>query len=506
MKHHELVDKATRTIIEARKQADEDYWRLQFHVSPPLHWMNDPNGFCFFRGEYHLFYQYHPFSPFWEDIHWGHARSADLVHWTDLPIALAPSEEYDRDGCFSGSAIVKDGKLHLIYTGNQWTGNNRDTDLVQAQCLAVSTDGIKFDKWPGNPIIQEAPAGNIHPHHFRDPKVWKHGDYYYCILGSRTLEHVGQILLYKSSDLMNWEFIGIPAQGNEVEKSGYMWECPDLFHLSGSDVLVMSPQGMKPEGERFHNIHQAGYMIGKLDYHTGEFEHGAFEMLDYGFDFYAPQTMVDNQGRRIMMAWMAMWDSEMPEQARGWAGAMTLPRELSLEAGEIRCRPIPELTKLRGELRAFNHLAVSGELKLEGIFGDCYEMELLIDVSEATHAGIKLRVNEAKNEETVLTYSQQDNTVTIDRNRSGAGPGGVRRASVQVDSGLLMLQLFVDRSSMEVFLQDGEKVMTARIYPDEQSTGIRFFAEGSMKILTLRKWDLKRSVGAVELEEVAYCE
>lgn len=434
-------------------------------------------------------------------MHWGHSKSADLVHWTDMPIALAPSEDYDRDGCFSGSAIEKDGKLHLLYTGNQWTGNNRDTDLLQVQCLAVSTDGIRFDKWPGNPIIHEAPEGNIHQHHFRDPKVWQHGDHYYCVLGSRTLEHVGQVLLYRSTDLMNWEFIGIPAQGNRIDNSGYMWECPDLFHLGGYDVLVMSPQGMKPQGDKFHNLHQAGYMLGKLDYHSGKFEHGSFEMLDYGFDFYAPQTMEDDQGRRIMIAWMAMWESEMPEQDRGWAGAMTLPRQLSVEQGGIRCRPIPELAKLRGELRAYKNIEVTGELNLDAISSDCYEMDLLIDASEATSAGIKLRVNEGKNEQTVLTFIPQEKTVTLDRNLSGKGPGGIRKAPVQSDNGILQLRLFVDRSSLEVFLQDGEKVMTARIYPDEKSTGITLFAVGTMKVIHLHKWDLRKSVGAVDQNE-----
>lgn len=499
MKHQELADNATKLVVaKVRNQAEEDYWRPRYHVAPPIHWMNDPNGFCFFKGEYHLFYQHHPFSSDWDDIHWGHVKSADLVHWNDLPIALAPSEDYDKDGCFSGSAIVKDGNLYLIYTGNQWTGNNRDTDLVQVQCLAVSTDGIRFDKWLENPIISEVPSGNIHPYHFRDPKVWMHDDKYFCVLGSRTVEQWGQILLYSSTDLMNWEFCGIPAQGCEIDNSGYMWECPDIFQLGGYDVLVMSPQGMKPDGDKFHNLHQAGYMLGKLDYHTSKFEHGPFEMLDYGFDFYAPQTMVDDQGRRIMIAWMAMWESEMPEKIRGWAGAMTVPRQLTLDQGTIRCNPIPELKKLRGGLKAYHNIEVTGEWKLAGFSSDCYEMELLIDASQAISAGVRLRVNDANNEQTVVTYTPMENRVKLDRNRSGKGPGGVRKAPVHTDDGKLLLRIFVDRSSLEVFIQDGEKVMTARIYPDEKSTGITLFAEGNMKVLRMHIWDLQQSVGVMD--------
>lgn len=479
-------------------KAASDYWRLQYHVSPSVNWMNDPNGFSCFNGEYHLFYQHHPYSPFWDNMHWGHVKSMDLVHWTELPIALAPSKDYDRDGCFSGSAIEKGGILYLMYTGNQWTGTNRETDLMQVQCLAISLDGVKFEKWTGNPVIDQAPEGDIHPFHFRDPKVWRHGGYYYCILGSKSKENLGQVLLYRSKDLFAWEFVGVSAKATPYGNGGYMWECPDLFSLDGHDVLVLSPQGMKPDGDRYHNLHQAGYMLGKLDYNTGKFEHEAFEMLDIGFDFYAPQTLEDGQGRRIMIAWMAMWESEMPEQAGGWAGAMTLPRQLSLEQGHIRCRPIPELAKLRGDVTAYENIEVTGEITLVGVSGDCYEMEVWMDITEAVHAGIKLRVNEARDEQTVLSFNRGDNVVTLDRNKSGKGPGGIRRAPVELSNGILQLHIFMDRSSVEVFLLDGVKVMTSRIYPDETSTGICFFAEGSMKIIRLHKWDLNKSIGTTE--------
>lgn len=456
--------------------------------------MNDPNGFCYFKGYYHVFYQHHPYSPLWDNMHWGHFRSRDLAHWEELPIALAPGDDYDADGCFSGSAIEKDGKLLLMYTGNRWTGPDHDKDLAQVQCLAVSDDGIRFEKWEGNPVIAGAPEGDIHPYHFRDPKVWKHGELYYCVLGSRTMEHRGQIVLYKSSDMTNWVFVGVAAGGKG--NCGFMWECPDLFELGGRDVLVLSPQGMEPEGDRFLNLHQAGYMTGRLDYESGLFEHGPFEMLDYGFDFYAPQTMVDPQGRRIMIAWMAMWESGMPEQDRLWAGAMTLPRQLVMEDGKLRSRPVPELKNLRGGATSYENVAVEGELLLNGVSGDCYEMELLLDVSEASRAGLKLRVGEAAQEETVLTYDKEDGKLILDRNRSGQGPGGIRKAPVDPEGGLLRLHLFVDRSSLEVFIQDGESAMTARIYPEERSTGVQFFAEGTMKIVRLQKWDLKRSVGS----------
>ncbi|WP_318036218.1 glycoside hydrolase family 32 protein [Halobacillus amylolyticus] len=159
MIHQQQIQFATDSIKNTRVKITEDQWRLNYHVTAPAFWMNDPNGFCMFNNEFHLFYQHHPYSAEWGPMHWGHVKSKDLVHWEHLPIALAPSESYDQDGCFSGSAIEKDGRLYLFYTGNRWTGTNPDTDLKQVQCLAVSEDGTLFEKMADNPVIADAPSG-----------------------------------------------------------------------------------------------------------------------------------------------------------------------------------------------------------------------------------------------------------------------------------------------------------------------------------------------------------
>jgi len=490
--HQAEITRAMESLTIEQPAVNQNYWKLQYHVATPAYWMNDPNGFSFYNGEYHLFYQHHPYSPKWGPMFWGHVKSKDLAFWEHLPIALAPTEEYDRDGCFSGSAIEKDGKLYLMYTGNVWTGDNYDTDLKQVQCLAVSEDGIQFEKLSTNPVIAEAPEGDIHPHHFRDPKVWKHGAHYYCVLGSRTKDHHGQVLVYRSDDLVNWEFIDIAAKSDG--NLGFMWECPDLFRLDGQDVLVMSPQGVKPKGHLYHNLHQAGYLMGHFDYETGLLEHGDFQLLDYGFDFYAPQTTEDEQGRRVMIAWMAMWESEMPEQKYNWAGAMTIPRELSMKNGQIISKPVPELERLREELVQYEHITISGEQELANISGDCYELEVQIDAKSASQFGIKLRVDQEKEQETILTYDRVEGLFSFDREKSGEGPGGVRKAPVQLQDNTLHLRIFVDKSSVEVFINDGEQVMTARIYPGEGATGIHFFADQEVELITLNKWVLKKSI------------
>jgi len=491
-KHQEMIEKAHEELNKYKKSVSDHEWSLQYHVMPQANWMNDPNGFSMFNGEYHLFYQHHPYSPKWGPMYWGHVKSKDLVHWEHLPIALAPSEPYDIDGCFSGSAIEKDGKLYLFYTGNKWTGSDQDKDLKQVQCLAVSEDGIHFEKIAENPVIEEAPSGDIHPFHFRDPKVWEEGDYYYCVLGSQTKERIGQALLYRSPDLLKWEFVNVMARG--TGNMGYMWECPDLFSLSGQDVLVMSPQGVKPEGDLYHNLHQSVYVLGNLDLQQGKFRFDQFQLLDYGFDFYAPQTTVDHLGRRILVGWMAMWESEMPEQGHHWAGAITIPRIMSIEEHRVKCVPAPELETLRFNQVSYSNVLMNGSRNFEGVNGDCLELNVLLDMKQASQFGINLRMDTASTEKTVLTFDCQNQKLTLNRDHSGKGPGGERKAPVELNKGKLQLTLFLDKSSLELFIQNGDKVMTARIYPSEHSKGIEFFSDGEVELLKLDKWSLRRSI------------
>lgn len=492
MGHKQAVREGTEFIKKIKTEVRDNQWRLKYHVSPAACWMNDPNGFSFYNGEFHIFYQHHPFSPKWGPMHWGHVKSKDLTFWEHLPIALAPSEEYDKDGCFSGSAIVKKGKLYLMYTGHKLTGQDDDTEFEQVQCLAVSEDGIIFEKMKENPVISNTPEGNIHERHFRDPKVWKHEENYYCVIGSRTKEEVGQILIYCSADLLTWEFLNVAAKGEG--NCGFMWECPDIFHLDGHDVLMMSPQGLEPEGYLYHNLHQAGYVLGTLNYETGKLTHGDLHLLDFGFDFYAPQSTIDDQGRRVIIAWMAMWESNMPEQQYNWAGALTLPRQLKIENGKIISTPIQEVEKLRNEVTEYEHVVVSGVKQFDGVSGDCLELEVTIDVNESSQVGLRLRKNTELEEETVISYDVKEGFITLDRNKSGVGVDGIRKALVELKNNELQLRIFIDKSSIEIFIQGGEKVMTARVYPNEASLGIEFFSDKTMTIKSLKKWTLKESI------------
>lgn len=418
-------------------------YRLGCHLMPPGGWINDPNGFSFFKGWYHIFYQYYPYAAEWGPMHWGHARSRDLVHWETLPAALAPDE--NEDGCFSGSAVVHDGKLWLIYTGHHTPNPEDPEDFYQDQRAAWSEDGIHFTKYEGNPVLR-TPAGNTK--HFRDPKVWKEGDRFYMVLGSQGGNGLGRALIYRSEDLLHWQFDAILCKSSDKEKEGYMWECPDFFHLDGKDILLMSPQGLKPDGDRFRNLNQTGYLIGTVQDH--HLLHLPFVEIDHGHDFYATQTMQTPDGRRVMIAWMNAWDSPMPEKEDGWAGALTIPRELSVRDGRIFQKPVREMMNLRQEI------LFSGKMEPQKDYPLGRTAELELDFSEKAE-GLLLLLTDGENR--LELRLEQGGRFVLTRSTKD----GERAAELKSDKPL-NLQLFLDRSSVEVFAADGELTFTERIY------------------------------------------
>ena len=490
MRHINDIHNGQKSVDKIKDQVKQHPWYLRYHVSPPANWMNDPTGFSYFNDEYHLFYQHYPYDHIWGLMHWAHVKSKDLVHWEHMPIALAPSESYDADGCFSGSAIEIDKKLLLMYTGHVITGPNSDEDLIETQAIAISNDGVVFEKIDENPVIKGLPEGDFHQGHFRDPKIWKYENTYYAIIGSTTKDQTkGQAVLFKSNNLTEWVFVTTVAKAGNNQ--GTMWECPDLFELNGKHILIVSPQGISPEDVYYHNHHQSGFFIGDFDYDEGRLKnYNAFNLLDYGFDFYAPQTVYDKYGRRILIGWMNMWESEMPTKKFGWAGAMTIPRLLELKEGSLKIRPIPEMRILRKNEVIYKDIIIKGELSLPKVDGDCIELELELDLKDASLFAIKMRVNEVENEETVLSYDITKGLISLDRNRSGEGVKGIRSAEYELNDNKMKLHIFIDKSSIEIFIGEGEKVMTTRIFPKETSKSILFLAKGKAKMLSISKWDL----------------
>ncbi|SFH56580.1 beta-fructofuranosidase [Priestia megaterium] len=472
--------------LDTAKEGVNNRYRLGYHIMAPANWINDPNGLVQYKGEYHVFYQHHPYDENWGPMHWGHVKSKDLVHWEHLPIALAPGDACDADGCFSGSAVDNDGELTLIYTGHHYVDKEKDL-FYQNQNLAVSTDGVTFHKIAENPVIPEPPTDSSH--HFRDPKVWKHKDSWYMVVGNSTKENVGRVILYRSPDLRTWSYIGVLAQGNE--NLGFMWECPDFFELDGKHVLMISPQGIKKEGDLYNNLFQTGYLIGDYNYETNDFTHGSFSELDNGHDFYAVQTLLDEKGRRIAIGWMDMWESDMPTKEDGWCGALTLPREVTLgENDKVLMNPVEELNLLR-EIEHSTLTNVTSNSYLIETNEDLLEIEAVFDLTNCNAQSVGIRIRGINQEETVLTYYLDKQTLKLDCSKSGKVEDGVRNTILRANQEL-SLRIFLDRSSIEVFANEGQATMTSRIYPTEDRLGIEVFADvEDVKIKELTYWKLK---------------
>ena len=484
----------SQTLREARKYEEvsekliSERERPDFHLTPRTGWMNDPNGFSYYQGRYHLFYQYYPYESKWGPMHWGHAASSDLLHWEYLPCALAPDEAYDRDGCFSGGAtVLPDGRQLLMYTGVVKEHLERDIYReVQAQCIAVG-NGIDYEKYGQNPVLDERdiPEGSSR-FDFRDPKIWRKADgTYACVVGNRPADGSGQILLFTSPDGFSWKFKSVLIAN--CDRFGKMWECPDFFPLDGKWVLLTSPQDMLPQGYEYHNGNGTLCLIGDYDEESGTFKEMHNQSIDYGIDFYAPQTVLTPDGRRVMIGWMQNWDScSMRSPDAPWFGQMSLPRELFLKNGRLYQRPLRELEGMRRNKVEYTNVTVSGVVKLEGISGRKVDMELKIRPKEGQELYQKFALRFAQDDtyHTSLSFRPHESILKIDRKFSGSRRAIIhqRRSLVNPVDNELKLRIILDRFSAEVFVNDGEQVLSATMYTDPGADGISFFANGTAEI------------------------
>ncbi|MGN0465325.1 MAG: glycoside hydrolase family 32 protein [Lachnospiraceae bacterium] len=491
----------SQTLREARKYEEasgkliKKEERPHFHLSTRTGWMNDPNGFSYYNGIYHMFYQYHPYDSHWGPMHWGHAVSKDLLNWEYLPAALAPDEFYDKDGCFSGSAIeLPDGRQLLMYTGTckerQKNGNFLE---VQTQCLAVG-DGIDYEKYEKNPVLDERdiPEGSSR-FDFRDPKMWRKEDgTYACVIGNRPADGSGQILLYTSEDGFDWKYKKVLVSNNN--RFGKMWECPDFFELDGKWVLLTSPQDMLPQGYEYHNGNGTLCLIGQYDEETDTFIEQYNHSIDYGIDFYAPQTVLTPDGRRVMIGWMQNWDTcATHTKEEPWFGQMSLPRELFVENGRLYQRPIRELESMRCQKVEYKSVTIFDTINLEGIKGRKVDMEIEIWPEDEQELYRKFAVRFAQNAQyqTSLSFKPDGNILKIDRKFSGSRRAIIhqRRSKVNSEKGHLKLRMILDQFSVEVFVNDGEQVLTATMYTEKEADGISFSADKAVR-MNIVKYDL----------------
>jgi beta-fructofuranosidase len=438
--------------------------------------MNDPNGLLFHRGAYHLFYQHNPSAAVWGDMHWGHAVSQDLITWRNLPIALAPTPGgYDKDGVFSGCAVVNGTEPTIIYTGTQ----------PEVQAIATSSDPLleRWQKFEGNPVIAAPPTG-LDVMGFRDPYVWREGSDWLMALGSGVKGKGGCVLLYHSLDLRQWKYLH-PLVESSDPSLGTMWECPNFFPLGDRHVLLISPIPLR----------KSLWAVGR--YTDRRFVPERWGSLDGGGHFYAPQAFLDGANRRVLFGWSWEGRSQAAQVKAGWAGAQSLPRVLTLrEDGGLRQEPHPycqRLTRFGKSVRALPFSeSLQAELRDSGIEGNAGRLDAVVELGDAKEIGIGFYRSADGTEETQLRYSVKEGAVTLDRSRSSLSPEQDRTefsAPLRLGKGEpLNATFYFDRSLVEIYLNE-ICCLTTRVYPSRaDSLGIRFFGGGNKTLLREATW------------------
>lgn len=466
----------------------------RFHVTGGVGWINDPNGFSVYKGEYHLFFQYYPYDTKWGPMHWGHVKTNDFVHWDRLPCALAPDQPYDKDGCFSGGAVeLPDGRQLIMYTGNRNTRRSNGSIVsCQTQCLAVG-DGADYTKIPNNPVLdaKDLPEGGS-PVDFRDPKIWYEEGKFHAVVGNRSADKSGSILLFESGDGFDWHFASILASCHN--QFGKMWECPDFFELDGRHVLLTSPQDMSSMGLEFHPGNSTLCIIGSYDRERKHLIRSNTQAVDYGTDFYAMQTLKALDGRRIMIAWMQSWETSGCKLGKlPFFGQMTLPRELSIKDGRLIQNPVREIEKCRSVKVSYRSVMITDETNLQGVKGRFLDMTVTVRPGNKNQMYRYFKVNVAKDGEhvTMIRHKPENNTIRVDRSRSGFPHDIVNVRDFPIAAhDELKLRIILDQYSLELFVNDGEQAASFVLYTPVTADSISFSADGAA-IIDVEKYDIE---------------
>lgn len=421
--------------------------RPKFHITGGKGWINDPNGLVRFHGKYHVFFQYYPYATEWGPMHWGHVVSDDLTHWQYLPIALAPGDSYDKDGCFSGSAIVWRDKIWVLYTGFSKTGDC----IEQVQCLASSDDGENFVKYGVVMARGELPE-EYALCDFRDPKIWQKDGEFRCVVAARRQSGRGRVLLFRSDDLFKWQFVG-DVLGEDSK--GIMTECPD--YRDDLKLLTLCEQFQPREDSKHLNVHSTRWYTGVLDCESGKFSHVNGDILDYGFDFYAPQTFCDEP---VMIGWLNMWDRNNPAAKYGFAGMLTVPRKLEIVDGSLCQTPVVAARK-------------AYEKEVNGSFKDKIKVGVIKITAENLE---KFEILLRKAGGIYTSFKLDGGEWIFDRSRSGEEIRGVEKDGDSV-AGIRRMPcdgaaktdiiIVLDEFSVEIFVNG--KALSSTVYPPQSA-------------------------------------
>ena len=482
---------------DLQKRTYTEQYRPQVHFSPKAHWINDPNGMVYFNHTYHLFFQYYPKDIVWGPMHWGHAISKDLMHWTELPIALYP----DSLGyIFSGSAVVdsnktsgfgKRGKTPMvaIFTHHDPKGEKAGTEVFQNQSIAYSLDnGNTWTKYSGNPVLKNPGIKD-----FRDPKVMWYAKQKKWVM---TLATKDRITFYSAPDLKNWkkesEF------GLRAGAHGGVWECPDLFplKLNGKTYWILVVN-LNPGGPNGGSATQ--YFVGSFDGHQFKPIDAQTRWLDYGPDEYAGITWSNTGSRKIFLGWMSNWEYANQVPTEKWRNAMTIPRDLRLKQSKqgivIASAPVPELANINANTLVSKNVVVNKTLNLNAKVGKL-KSQYVLKLTIAQLKGYTIKLSNKKGEEVLIGYDDIKDQYFIDRTKSGrvdfqkdfSGRFTAPRLNTSKSTDLTIV---VDKASVELFADGGLTTMTAIYFPNEDYTDLAINVNGALKLTTLTITGLK---------------
>lgn len=446
------IENANRYIKENQKNINSKY-RLKIHMIPPIGWMNDPNGLIKIDDKYHLFYQYYPYDSKWGPMHWGHFLSYDLIKYQNLNVALAPNNQNEESGCFSGGAILVNNNLKLIYTKHYENQNYKKEEIFSAS----SSDYINFRKDEISLFNNNDLPNYISRNDFRDPcPRYINGNYYLFLGGKNINTNKGLIIVLKSSSLQNFKY---DFSIGPFDQLGDMAECPSYGHIDGKDFVIVSGCNVKERENSFKNIHSSVFIVGKIDFENKKMSVEKIQEIDKGDSFYAPIFITNEEN--VMIGWMEMWGKTYPTDIlkHGWAGAFSIPRKITYKNGQIYQYPIDAIKKYYNQTY---------------LYQDGLEVNLCSDISISFQGNFTI-VFKSWNGDFKIEGREY---IYLDTSNSNNLNGCIRHTSNKYQQG--NLRIILDKSSIEIFVNEGLETISSRIYLDEN---YHLDIKGNIKII-----------------------
>lgn len=448
------------TTLKEKQQASP--WRFAYHIQPETGLLNDPNGFSYFNGRWQLFYQAYPMGPVHGLKSWYHLSSDNLVDWQNEGLKLLPDSAFDSHGVYSGSALPVNDHLFLAYTGNV---RDKDWQRHSFQLGAWMDQAGEITKIQ-QPLITVPPHG--YTQEIRDPQLISYNDGYLIVIGAQTLKEKGRVLTYWSKDLSNWQCLGELTFSND--DLGFMIECPNLLFLDDKALLIFCPQGLSKKRHSYDNIYPNTYVIGEsFDLEKNQLTNPSpLQNLDEGFDVYATQAFTAPDGRSLAVSWIGLPEISYPTDQEGWAHCLSVVKELTIEDEQLYQRPARELQ----QLRETESLAFQGTQEV--LDSRTNQYELFLDFGDAQSGKVLLFADAKQKRGLSLSFDRLHGKMVINRSCAGeafAEEFGTTREFTIPDQPLT-LQIFVDHSVVEIFINDGRQTATARVFPAADQTGI----------------------------------